>query len=332
MSQSDNFDIFDLDVQDMNFQEKEEKKKILYSPKYADGKDNIYKAIVRFIPNPTDPKNKSMLHKYVYWLNEQSVNVRGYFDSPQTIGEKCPLASTYWKLAKSESAVDQQNAKKLNRKEQFHSLVHIIKDPNNPDLEGQTLIFRYNKTIKALIDEQAKPDEMTDEDPINVFDLFKGKDFYIQISKKGEFPDYSGCKFSPKVSAITVDGEQVERTKEGMELIKQKVLSAAPDLAEYDYKPLTQEQESQVFTFISSITEDTSHLGSIMGGEATTSTPAKKSKPSVEDTVSDIESKSDASEEDDDFDLTESVSSPESKEETSDASSDDDLESFLNDI
>lgn len=327
------FDIFNLGVEDMNFQEKESKKKVLYSPKYSEGKDNMYKAIIRFIPNPEDPVNKSVDHKFTYWLDEASVNVRGYFDSPQSVGQQCPMASTYWKLKKSDSAVEQNNAEKLKRKEQFHSLAYIIKDPQNPELEGQTMVFRYNKTIKALIDEQAKPDPDLGEDvdPINVFDFFKGKNFLLTISKKGDYPDYTSCKFSSEVSAIKVDGQEVEKTAEGMKIIKEKVLADAPDLSSYGYKELTEEQLSQVYTFLQTLTDDTSHLSTIMSSAGENSSAPAKKAPAAETKAPPATDSSDNL--DDEFAAFDTDSSePAATAESYDASSDDELSAFLDEV
>lgn len=329
---SDQFDIFNLDVEDMNFHEKEEKRKILYSPSYKDGKDNVYKAIIRLIPNPADPINKSISQKYTYWLDEPAVSVKGYFDSPASIGQDCPLGKTYWKLAKSESAIDQKNAEKLKRKEQFHSLAYIIKDPQNPDLEGQVMIFRYNKTIKNLIDEQKNPDtEMGMSEPVNVFDFFKGKDFLLQISSKGGYPDYTACKFAPNSKPISIEGTEVTKDAAGMQLIKDKVLNDAPDLSTYDYQPLTQDQLTQIYAFISTLTNDTSHLSSIAGGAAPSNAkPSAAPKVTPEDAVDEISS--DSSDDFSEFDL-EGSSEPETvtqtADATSDAGSDDDLDDFL---
>lgn len=327
------FDIFNLGVDDMNFQEKESKKKVLYSPSYKDGKDNTYKAIIRFVPNPIDPVSKSIDHKYTYWLDEATVNVRGYYDSPQSVGQACPMASTYWKLKKSDSAVEQKNAEKLKRKEQFHSLVYIIKDPQNPELEGQTMVFRYNKTIKTLIDEQRKPDPDLGEEvkPINIFDFFNGKNFLVTISHKGGFPDYSACKFSSEASPIKIDGVEATKDAAGMTLIKEKVLADTPDLSSYGYKELTEEQLSQVYTFLQTLTDDTSHLSTIMTSAGSTPKAPAKSKPAAA-----AKKEAPADNMDDDFaafDNDSSVSAATESTSTEDsASADDELSAFLDEV
>lgn len=280
------FDIFNLNVEEMNFHETTVAKKVLYSPSYKDGKDNTYSAVVRFIPYPKDPINKSILQKYTYWLDAGNIGVRGYYDSPSTIGKECPLAKTYWKLKNSDSAVDQKNAERLKRKEQFHSLVWIIKDPQNPELEGSVMVLRYNKTIKALIDEEKNPDpELGVSEPVNVFDLFRGKDFIIKITKKGDYPDYGGCKFSPKVTSITIDGKQVKPDAAGKKLIKERVLDTAPDLLQYDYQELSQDQQGQVHAFIASIANDSSHMSAINGNvnAPASNAPVPDVNPIVED-------------------------------------------------
>ena len=76
------------------------------------------------IKNPKQP----IIRKYTYWL--ESPDGKGQsFDSPSTIGEKCPIQQLFYKLNKSESAADRRMAEKLKRREQFYSLIKVIKDP-----------------------------------------------------------------------------------------------------------------------------------------------------------------------------------------------------------
>ena len=129
---SDSFDIFNLGVEDVETHQVQASSSTneIYKPTADDGKDGTYKALIRFVPNPENPRN-SLIQKYVHWLTNSSGDGK-LVDSPATIGEKCPIADVFWKLRKSDSAVDRKSSDKLKRRQQYYSLVKIVKDPQNP--------------------------------------------------------------------------------------------------------------------------------------------------------------------------------------------------------
>ena len=226
------FDIFNLGVEDVETHQPQTSSSLneIYKPTADDGKDGTYKAMIRFVPNPENPRN-SLIQKYVHWLTNSSGDGK-LVDSPSTIGEKCPIADVFWKLRKSDSAVDRKSSEKLKRRQQYYSLIKIIKDPQNPELEGQYKIFKFGYKIKEKIDAELKPDF---GEPTQVFDLFEGKNFELIITRQGEYNNYDKSKFSASRSAISVEGEPAERNKESMATIKAE-LEAAPSLEPYEYK------------------------------------------------------------------------------------------------
>ena len=122
--------------------------------------------------------------------------------------------------------------KKLKRRQQYYALIKIIKDPQNPDLDGTYKVFKFGYKIKEKIDAELKPDF---GEPTQVFDLFEGKNFELIITRQGDYNNYDKSKFSSSRSAIVLDGEPAERSKETMVAIKAE-LDEAPSLASYDYK------------------------------------------------------------------------------------------------
>ena len=140
------FDIFNLSVADVDTHEQKKQTSEFFKPTADDGKDGVYKALIRFVPNIANPRN-SLVKKYVHWLTNANGDGR-IVDSPSTVGEKCPIAEAFFKLRKSDSAVDRKMSEKLKRREQYFSLVKIIKDPQNPDLEGTYKIFKFGYKIK----------------------------------------------------------------------------------------------------------------------------------------------------------------------------------------
>ena len=140
---SEDFNIFSIGVEDINTHEQEAStaSNIMYKPTADDGKDGTYKALIRFVPNIENPRN-SLVKKYVNWLTGPDGESK-LVDSPSSIGEHCPVSDAFFILRKSESAVDRKASDKLKRREQYVSLVKIIKDPQQPELEGTYKVFKF---------------------------------------------------------------------------------------------------------------------------------------------------------------------------------------------
>jgi hypothetical protein len=235
------FDIFNLGVGDIEtYKPKESGGSDLYKPTADQGKDGTYRALVRFVPNPKNP-SKSIVRKYIYWLEDGNGN-GSYYDSPSTVGDTCPVQDLFFKLRNSDSAVDRKMSENLKRREVFYSLLQIIKDPNNPDMEGKVKVFKYGYKVKQKIDEELNPQFDT---PTQVFDIFEGKNFELVITKQGGYNAYDSSKFQGKTSAMTVSGKEIENNPGD----KQKVmdlLSEAPDLSAFDYKKWDDDTRNKV--------------------------------------------------------------------------------------
>ena len=303
---SENFDIFNLGVEDVEtHQPQQTTVNEVYKPTADDGKDGTYKALIRFVPNPENPR-KSLIQKYVHWLVNSSGDGK-LVDSPSTIGESCPIADVFWKLRKSESAVDRKASEKLKRRQQYYSLIKIIKDPQNPELEGTYKVFKFGYKIKEKIDSELKPDF---GDPTQVFDLFEGKNFELVITRQGEYNNYDKSKFSSSRSAILMGDTPAERNKETMEQIKTE-LEGAPSLAGYDYKVWDEDTR----TFVNNVLRMYLNPGDNIA--EVTSTPSKtESKPTTSVATA----------------VAEATAPAKTEEKKSDVTTDDDLDSFLNDL
>ncbi len=229
---SEEFNIFSIGVEDINTHDQQENtgSNTMYKPTADDGKDGTYKALIRFVPNVENPRN-SLIKKYVNWLTGPDGDSK-LVDSPSSIGEACPVADAFWKLRKSDSAVDRKQSDKLKRREQYVALVKIIKDPQFPELEGTYKVFKFGYKIKEKIDAELKPDF---GEPTQVFDLFEGKNFELIINRQNDFNNYDKSKFSSTHSAILLGDVPAERSKEDMATVKAE-LEAAPSLKQFEYQ------------------------------------------------------------------------------------------------
>ena len=305
---SENFDIFNLGVEDVEtHQPQQTTVNEVYKPTADDGKDGTYKALIRFVPNPENPR-KSLIQKYVHWLTNSSGDGK-LVDSPQTIGEHCPIADVFWKLRKSDSAVDRKSSEKLKRRQQYYSLIKIIKDPQNPEMEGTYKVFKFGYKIKEKIDSELKPDF---GEPTQVFDLFEGKNFELVITRQGEYNNYDKSKFSSNTSAILMGETPAERNQETMTTIKTE-LESAPSLATYDYKPWDEDTRAFVNNVLRMYLNPGDSIAEV------TATPATKAAPKAEPAPA----------------ATAAATAAPKKEEpqaAAPANTDDDLDSFLNDL
>jgi hypothetical protein len=222
------------------------------------------------------------------------------------VGEKCPIQDTFFRLRKSDSAVDRKMSERLKRREQYYALIKVIKDPQNPALEGQYMVFKFGYKIKEKIDEELSP---AFGEPTQVFDLFEGKNFELIITRQGEYNNYDKSKFSASTSAIMVGEKPAERNQESMQAIKTE-LDAAPSLSVYEYKPW----DDQTRDFVNQVLgQYISNPGRAMG--AVSAAPAKSAPKAAEMASESFDL--------DNVDATASGS-------TSNVSDDDDLDSFLN--
>jgi hypothetical protein len=312
------FDIFNLGVNDVDTHETQASSSSndVYKPTADQGKDGTYKALIRFVPNPANPRN-SLVKKYVHWLTDASGEGK-LVDSPASIGEKCPIADAFFKLRKSDSAVDRKMSEKLKRREQYYALVKVIKDPQFPEFEGTYKVFKFGYKIKEKIDEELKP---AFGEPTQIFDLFEGKNFELIITRQGDFNNYDKSKFSASKSAVLVNGKPAEKTKENMTVIKEE-LEKAPSLEPYEFKAWDDEARD----FVNSILRQYLNPGSAMD-EIVNTKKASSAKATA---------KAPAPAASDDFDMdfgTNESSAPAASASVSiDSDSGDDLDAFLNDL
>lgn len=293
------FDIFNLSVDDIDsYQRTESKGSDLYKPTADQGKDGVYTALIRFVPNPKNPQ-KSIVRKFVYWL-EDAEGKGAYYDSPSTVGEKCPVQDLFFKLRNSESAVDKKMAEKLKRREIYYSLVQILKDPQNPDMEGTVKVFKYGYQIKQKIDEELNPQF---DEPCQVFDLFEGKNFELKVNKSAGYNSFIASKFQGKRTPIAISGKFMENSKECRTQIMD-YLKEVPELDAFDFKPWDDSTRSNVERILDNYRSPGSAIGKVVskkeesyssfddlnfGGDDSKPAPKKeaaKPKPVEEDTSS----------------------------------------------
>ena len=226
-----------------------------YNPSAAKGKNNVYQSIIRFIPWWKDPKNGSMREKWTSWLIDPVTEKGRFVDCPTSIGKDSLLLDMYRKLSKSESVAMQGKAKIFSRRHTFASLIQVIKDENNPELEGKILVYRYGVKIHDKIKAELKPVIGDVHDP---FDIMEGKIFALVITKVSEFNNYDQSKFVDKKIPLLIPDQQGKLIPITPETDKQKVFEwvkeNSPNLEKYDFKPWDSETYDYVNHVIAAVT------------------------------------------------------------------------------
>lgn len=270
-----NFDIFNLDNEAFVKQESKgrEEDEFLYKPYPELGKDGVYKSLVRFLPNVANPK-KSKVHQYYVWLKDPVDGTNMKALCPSTVGKKSILKDIFWKLKNSTSAKDQEIAKSFSRKEDFYSLIQVVKDPNRPDLEGKIMVLKFGRKVNDIIEQQIKPEF---GNPSNPYDLFEGRNFGLHVRKVGDWNNYDLCQFVGDKSPILVNGTGVTKTEEDRERIVEYLKTGPQDLEKYDYKDWTEEDHDKIMRIIRNTVPDGRLISEIIGGASNESRQEKTS-------------------------------------------------------
>ena len=273
-----NLDIFNLDAEAFvtkTAQQGGGKDLEFYKPYPEDGKDGVYKSLIRFVPNPVDPA-KSKVHKYYVYLNDPVSGDGFSVDCPSTVGKKSILKDLFWKLKNSHSAADQELAKKFSRKEDFYSLIQIVQDKNKPELEGKVMIFKFGKKLNDMIEAQLQPEY---GDPCNPYDLFEGREFAVSVRKVGEWNNYDLCSFVGEKTAIRVNGVGMKKNQDDMKTVLDYLNEGPKNLTSFDYKDWDDDVTDKVMTVIKNTVPEQRVINEIMGGVSTAkSTPAPAAK------------------------------------------------------
>jgi hypothetical protein len=265
----ENFDdIFNLDNESFVKEEKKGEDELLYKPYPEVGKDGVYKSLIRFIPNVSNPK-KSKIHQFYVWLKDPSDGSNMKALCPSTVGKKSILKDIFWKLKNSPSAKDQDIAKAFSRKEDYYSLIQVVKDTNRPELEGKIMVFKFGRKVNDMIEQQIKPEYGT---PSNPYDLFEGKNFGVHVRKVGEWNNYDLCSFVGDKMPLTIGEETLEKTTEGRSKVVEYLKTGPQDLEKYDYRDWNDEERTRIMKIIRNTIPDGRIVSDIIGTNPDSST------------------------------------------------------------
>ena len=238
-------DIFNLDAND--FVEKTETRESeLYKPDPKKGKDNVYKALIRFVPFHKDPK-KSKVKKFSYWLTDPLTGDSFSVDCPSSVNQKSIIQDTYWKLKKSPSVAEQKLAEKFKRRENYYALVQILKDDHDPSLVGKIKVLKFGQKLNNILQAELQPEYGK---PYNPFDPFKGRVMALTVTIVAGYNNYDVSKFVGEETPLLLDGQPLKQDQATMSKFVEFLKVSSPDLSNYDYKDWNDETRDKVKSVI----------------------------------------------------------------------------------
>ncbi len=195
----------------------------LYYPQFSEA--GIAQAIIRFLPNPVDGE--------IPFVSNFSHSIKGmggwYIENcPTTIKKECPVCKANTAIWDS----DPDTVRSRSRKKSYYTNILVVKDPMHPENEGKVWLFKYGKKVHEKIMEKLQPPEGGINEPVMVFDYYKGADFKLIIKKikvnNVLMPNYDSCTFN-EPSPIGTD--------EAVEKIHNSLYKLDEFIAESNFKP-----------------------------------------------------------------------------------------------
>lgn len=151
-------------------------------------------AVIRILP-PVNGDELPWVKSFSYAFQNSGTGKWYIQDSPTAIGLPDPVAEYNAAAYASKDEARIEEAKKRKRRNQFIANVLIVKDPANPENEGQVKLFKFGKKILDMIMSKAKP-EFDDSDPIFAWDIDEGCNLRLRIKQVAGYPNYDSSEFA----------------------------------------------------------------------------------------------------------------------------------------
>jgi hypothetical protein len=148
-------------------------------------------AIIRFLPAPNGediPFVRIWDHGFQGpggWFIEKSLT---------TMGQTDPVSEYNTTLWNSGVESNKDLARKYKRRLSYISNIYVVKDPTNPQNEGQVFKYKYGKKIFDKLNDMMHP-EFDDEAAVNPFDLWEGANFRLKMRNLEGFRNYDKSEF-----------------------------------------------------------------------------------------------------------------------------------------
>ena len=165
--------------------------------------------VLRLVPFAKDP-SKTFFHYYSHgWVSEATGQFQSAI-SPQTWGERDPIAEARYKLSRTGTEEEKEKARALNRKENWLINVYVVKDGDNPENEGKVKILRFGKQLHKIVMDAIEGED-ADEFGERIFDLTEnGCSLKVKVEEQGGYPTYVSSRFAAPAAIPGVTADSVK--------------------------------------------------------------------------------------------------------------------------
>jgi len=162
-------------------------------------------AVIRFLPAP-DGEDLPFVKLYSHafqgpggWYIENSLT---------TLGQKDPVSEFNTTLWNNGTDAGKETARKQKRKLTYIANIYVVKDPSNPENEGQVFLYKFGKKIFDKLTAAMQP-EFEDEEAIDPFDFWQGANFKLKAKNVAGYRNYDSSEFAAQ-SPVLDDDDALE--------------------------------------------------------------------------------------------------------------------------
>jgi len=166
-------------------------------------------ATIRFLPAPPQDGDDGLPWVKIFSHGFQGPGGWLIDNCLTTKNQQCPVCEHNNKLWNSGIEANKEIVRKQKRKLNYIANIYIVNDPKHPENNGTVKLFKFGAKIFDKITEAMNP-QFEDETPINPFDLWKGANFKLKITKVAGYQNYDKSEFESS-SALSTDDAELER-------------------------------------------------------------------------------------------------------------------------
>ena len=163
-------------------------------------------AVIRFLPAP-DGEDMPFVKLYSHAFQGKG----GWYieNSLTTLGQKDPVSEYNSELWNNGTDAGKEQARKQKRKLTYIANIMVVKDPANPQNEGQVFLYKFGKKIFDKVMSAMQP-EFEDEEAINPFDFWEGANFNLKAKNVAGYRNYDSSTFGKVTPLLGGDDDALE--------------------------------------------------------------------------------------------------------------------------
>ena len=170
-------------------------------------------AVIRFLP---EPKGEDLPWVRLFSHGFQGPSGKWYIEnSLTTFNEKDPVSEYNSSLWNNGTDAGKEQARKQKRRLSYIANIYVVKDPANPENEGQVKLYKFGKKIFDKLNEKMNP-EFEDETATNPFDFWEGADLKLKIRNVEGYRNYDKSEFAEVSPLLDGDDAKLETVYDSM--------------------------------------------------------------------------------------------------------------------